>query len=99
MDTTEWVSPVVGTPKKDGRCRICVDFKPLNAVTQKDPYPLPFIDEILDAVAGFERYSVCDGFSGYFTYKFLLKIRKRILSLRPQVVFAIGFYHLVLPMD
>ena len=34
METTEWVSPVVVTPKKDGRWRICVDFKPLNAAKE-----------------------------------------------------------------
>ena len=60
------VSPVVVSPKKDGRWRICVEFKPLNVATKKYPYPLPFIDQILDSVAGYERYSVCDGFSGYF---------------------------------
>ena len=69
LETTEWVSPVVITPKKDGRWRVCVDFKSLNAATKKDPYPLPFIDQILDLVAGYERYSVCDGFSGYFQLK------------------------------
>ena len=58
---------MVVTPKKDGGWRICIDYKPLNAVTKKDPYPLPFIDQVLDSVAGFERYSVCDGYSaGYF---------------------------------
>ncbi|MCO5558740.1 hypothetical protein L7F22_012326 [Adiantum nelumboides] len=62
VKTAEWVSPVVVTPKKDGRWRVCVDFKPLNAATKKDPYPLSFIDQILDSVAGHERYSVCDGF-------------------------------------
>ena len=66
IDTVEWVSPVVVTPKKDGRWRVCVDFKPLNAATKKDPYPLPFIDQILDLVACYEQYSVCNGFSGYF---------------------------------
>ena len=50
VDTTEWVSPTVVAPKKDGRWRVCVDFKPLNAATRKDPYPLPFIDQILDSV-------------------------------------------------
>ena len=44
VETAEWVSPVVVTPKKDGRWRICVDFKPLNVATKKDPYPLPFND-------------------------------------------------------
>ena len=72
VETIEWVSPIVVDPKRDGRWRICVDFKPLNATTKKDPYSLPFIDQILNSLAGYERYSVCDGFSGYFQ----LKIRK-----------------------
>ena len=46
VDTAEWVSPVVVTPKKDGRWRVCVNFKPINAATKKDLYPLPFINEI-----------------------------------------------------
>ena len=52
VNDAEWVSPVVVTPKKDGRWRICIDYKPLNAVTKKDPYPLPFIDQVLDSVGG-----------------------------------------------
>lgn len=63
---SEWVSPVVITPKKNGKWRVCVDYKPLNAATQRNHYPLPFQDEILNQVAGHERYSVMDGFSGYF---------------------------------
>jgi len=66
VDTCEWVGPTVVTPKKDGCWRVCVDFKPLSVADKKDPYHLLFIDEILDSVVGFERYGVCDGFSGYF---------------------------------
>ena len=49
---SEWVSPVVITPKKNGKLRVCVDYKPLNAATKRDHYPLPFQDEILNQVAG-----------------------------------------------
>ena len=38
VNTAEWVSPTVVSPKKDGRWRVCVDFKPLNVATRKDPY-------------------------------------------------------------
>lgn len=93
VDTAEWVSPVVVTPKKDGRWRVCVDFKPLNAVTKKDPYPLPFIDEILDGVAGYERYSVCDGFSGYFQLKIAPEDQKKTTFITPWGC----FYYKVLP--
>ena len=37
VETAEWVSLVVVTPKKDGRWRVCVDFKPLNVATKKGP--------------------------------------------------------------
>jgi hypothetical protein len=51
--------------KKNGKLRICIDFKKLNAITKKDPYPLPFIDELLNIVIGYEVYSFLDGYSGY----------------------------------
>ncbi|MCO5569244.1 hypothetical protein L7F22_022955 [Adiantum nelumboides] len=60
------VSSVVVTPKKNGKWRVCVDYKPLNAATKRDHFPLPFQDEILNEVAGHERYTVCDGYSGYY---------------------------------
>jgi hypothetical protein len=62
---SEWVSPIVVVLKKNGKLRICVDFRKLNNVTQKDYFPLPFTVAILDGVAGHECYSFLDGFSGY----------------------------------
>jgi hypothetical protein len=62
---SEWVSPIVMVPKKNGKVRICQDFRKLNSTTKKDYFPLPFTDSILDAVAGHECYSFLDGFSGY----------------------------------
>ena len=62
---SEWVSPIVMVPKKNGKIRICRDYRKLNAVTKKDYFPLPFTDSILDAVAGHDSYSFLDGFSGY----------------------------------
>jgi hypothetical protein len=42
-----------------------VDFQKLNATIKKDPYPLPFTEEVLDMVARHEVYSFLDDFSGY----------------------------------
>ncbi len=42
-----------------------MDFRRLNAGTKKDPYPLPFTEEVLDEVVGHEVYLFLDGFSGY----------------------------------
>jgi hypothetical protein len=46
---------------KNGKLRICVDFRKLNKVTKKDLYPLPFFDEVLNIVARYEAYSFLDG--------------------------------------
>ena len=88
VNDAEWVSPVVVTPKKDGRWRICIDYKPLNALTKKDPYPLPFIDQVLDSVAGFERYSVCDGYSGYFQLNLAVEDQKKTTFITPWGCFC-----------
>ena len=88
VETTDWVSPMVVTPKKDGRWRVCVDFKPLNAATKKDPYPLPFIDQILDSMASCERYTVCDGFSGYFQLKIAPEDQKKTTFITPWGCFC-----------
>ena len=74
VEDLEWVWPVVVVPKKNGKWRICVDFKPLNAATKRDHFPLLFQDEILNEVAGYERYTVCDGYSGYFQDEILNEV-------------------------
>ncbi len=45
-----WCSPIVLVRKKDGTIRFCVDYRKLNDVTYKDTYPLPRIDDILEAL-------------------------------------------------
>ena len=60
-----WLSPILVVPKKNGKIRVCVDYRKLNAATVTDAFPLPFTDDVLDAMAGHEVYSFLDGFSGY----------------------------------
>lgn len=44
ISDNQWVSPLVIVPKKNGRWRVCIDYKELNKATSKDHFPLPFID-------------------------------------------------------
>ena len=60
-----WLSPIVVVPKKNGKIRVCVDYRKLNVVTIIDTFLIPFTDSILNAVAGHDMYSFLDGFSGY----------------------------------
>ena len=58
--SSEYASPIVLVRKKSGGLRMCVDFRHLNAKTQKDAYPLPRIDESIDALAGSRFFSTMD---------------------------------------
>ena len=45
--------------------RVCIDYRRLNDATKKDHFPLPFIDQMLDKLAGHQFYCFLDGYSGY----------------------------------
>ena len=61
----EWLANVVPVPKKDGKVRVCVDFRDLNKASPKDDFPLPHIDMLVDSTAGHPMLSFMDGFSWY----------------------------------
>lgn len=61
-----WAAPVVLARKKDGTWRFCVDYRGLNAVTIRDMYPLPRIDDALDALAGSKFFTTLDAWTGYW---------------------------------
>ena len=65
IEHTDWVSPIVVVPKKNGKLRVCVNLKKVNIATIQDSYPLPIIDHVLERVSGKEAYNFLDGFSGY----------------------------------
>ncbi|GJU19100.1 hypothetical protein Tco_1147066 [Tanacetum coccineum] len=81
ISDSPWVSPVHCVPKKGGFTiveneliptrlvtgwRACIDYRKLNEATRKDHFPLSFMDQMLERLAGNEYYCFLDGFSGYF---------------------------------
>ena len=64
-----WGSPVLFVKKKDGSMRMCVDYRSLNAVTIKNKYPLPRIDDLLDQLRKVKYFSKIDLRSGYHQMK------------------------------
>ncbi|KAG8490478.1 hypothetical protein CXB51_013617 [Gossypium anomalum] len=70
---SEWVANIVPVPKKDGKVRMCVDYRDLNKASPKDNFPLPHIDTLVDNTAGYSLFSFIDGFSGYNQIKMHLE--------------------------
>lgn len=63
---SEWCSPVVLVPKKDGGLRFCVDFSKLNSISAFDPYPMPRVDEMVERLGKAQYLSTLDLCKGYW---------------------------------
>lgn len=70
--TSSWGSPTIFVKKRDKNDRLCVDYRALNAKTIKNKYPLPWINDLFDQLAGAVVFSKLDLRSGYHQ----IKIRK-----------------------
>ena len=73
----KWVVNIVPVPKKDGKVRMCVDYRDLNRASPKDNFPLPHIDILVDNRTNFALFSFMDGFSGYNQIKMAPKDMKK----------------------
>ncbi|KAL1346027.1 hypothetical protein AAHE18_08G159100 [Arachis hypogaea] len=65
VDYSTWLSNVVLVKKHNGKWRMCVDYSDLNKACPKDCFPLPNIDALVDAAAGYRYLSFMDAYSGY----------------------------------
>jgi Reverse transcriptase (RNA-dependent DNA polymerase) len=63
---SEWSSPIVLVAKPDGSTRFCVDYRKLNAITVRDSYPLPHMDEFIDSLGDANILTTLDCNSGYW---------------------------------
>ncbi|KAE9000876.1 hypothetical protein PR001_g18668 [Phytophthora rubi] len=61
-----WGFPAVLVRKKDGEVRFCIDYRALNKVTKRDVYPLPCIDETLEALGGAQLFTTLNLRSSYW---------------------------------
>ncbi|XP_050217340.1 uncharacterized protein LOC126668171 [Mercurialis annua] len=62
---SNWLANVVPVVKKNGKLRICIDFRDLNEATPKDIYAMPIADTLIDATANHSLLSFMDCFAGY----------------------------------
>lgn len=75
--SSQWTSPVVVVEKKNGKKRLCVDYRKLNNVTKKDSYPLPRIDDMLETLSGTQWFSSLDLASGFWQVELEQKDREK----------------------
>ncbi|GJR91460.1 putative nucleotidyltransferase, ribonuclease H [Tanacetum coccineum] len=68
--------------------RVCIDYQKLNNATWKDHFPLPFIDQMLELLAGHEYYCFLDGFSGYFQIPIAPEDQEKMTFTCPYGTFA-----------
>ena len=68
--------------------RICIDYQKLNKATQKDHFPLPFLDRVLDRLAGHEYYCFLDGYSDYNQIAIALEDQEKTTFTCPYGTFA-----------
>lgn len=74
--------------KKNGKWRVCVDFTDLNKACPKGPFPLPWIDQLVDATVGHPRMSFLDAFQGYHQIPLTLDDQEKTSFVTP-----VGNYH------
>ena len=84
----EWLANTIVVKKKNGKWRVCVDFTDLNKACSKDPFLMPWIDQLVDATVGHPRMSFLDAFQGYHQIPLAVGDQENTAFVTP-----IGNYH------
>ena len=69
VEASEWASPSFAIPKKDDRIRFVTDFRILNSMLVRRPFPLPLIHEVIQNLGKFEFATCLDLNMGYYSMK------------------------------
>ena len=81
--------------KRNEKWRVCVDFMDLNKACPKDPFPMPRIDQLVDATTGHPQMSFLDAFQGYHQIPLALDDQEKTAFVTP-----IGnYYYKVMPFS
>ena len=84
---SSWSAPVVIARKKNGKFRLCVDYRKLNEITKKDQYPLPRIDELLDSFKNAKYFTTMDLASGFWQVEMHPRDREKTAFITNQGLF------------
>ena len=79
----EWLANTVVVKKKSGKWQVCVDFTDLNKACPKNPFPMPKIDQLVDATVGHPRMSFLDAFQGYHQIPLALDDQEKTAFVTP----------------
>ena len=82
-----YAAPLVIVRKRDGKIRLCVDYRRLNAKTARDAFPLPRIEESFDALVGAKYFSSLDLVSGYHQIAMAEEDREKTAFITPFGLF------------
>ena len=89
----QWLANTVVVKKKTGKWRVCVDFTDLNKACPKDPFPMPRIDQLVDATVGHPQMSFLDAFQSYHQIPLAMEDQEKIAFVTPVG----NYYYKVMP--
>jgi hypothetical protein len=79
----QWIANIAPAPNKDGKVRMCANYRYLNRVSPKDDFPLPHIDVLVDNTTQFSMFSFMNGFSRYNKIKMSPKDMEKTTFITP----------------
>ena len=82
-----WASPLLPVKKKDGSIRLCIDYRRLNAISKKDAYSMPRIDNLIDERGGARFITTLDLAKGYWQVPVREQDRPKTAFSAPQGLF------------